>query len=462
MARQDVPKENRPNVAIIYSDGSKASNESKYLAQYLCGQLASTGYTNMHMISLSPDGMPQQLGNERISYHGVNSSSKRIEIPVSDVTYGHFDVLATCHVIIVCVNSEDTKSCRTKLATVLDQKRQQKDMNITIFSLQRGVKNGDAIKSSFTQRKDIAVVGGMVGFACVPNPKTKSIMPTVNGPCITLERIDKEIENIVIGPCNLIESMLDVEVYYRKVLSSYTWGVLVWENIHCVNMLTGGSIYSTLENKEARLIIASMISESVLSLKRAARGGKWKPDFLVYSQYLSASTLEKILCLPTSLCMTLLWCFGVLPHKDIQSPMLIDYLEGRVTCNKTQLGEIVDTGKRYSTPTPVCCAVNQLINEMDTKIGEPKSLLDIENKKYIIQVLKLTLEYIDKEKDEIKNVSYKNYYLGKESQAKLSKTLSRYGIILLMIIIFYVLFVHEHEHEEELEALPGHLDQEIM
>ena len=31
-----------------------------------------------------------------------------------------------------------------------------------------------------------------------------------------------------------------------------------------------------------------------------------------------------------------------------------------------------------------------------------------------------------------------------------------------MIIIFYVLFVHEHEHEEELEALPGHLDQEIM
>lgn len=142
MSKKLVPRENRPNVSLIYSESTAGSKESKHLAYYLCGQLASTGYANMHMVGLTSDGMPAanlpSSSSERITYMSRGNSTKKIEVPASDVTFSHFDILAQSHVIIVTVNSEDTKLCRNKMQQILDEKRQNKGTKITIFSLQRG------------------------------------------------------------------------------------------------------------------------------------------------------------------------------------------------------------------------------------------------------------------------------------------------------------------------------------
>jgi len=127
-----IPKENRPKIAVIYSDSDRLSNESKNLGLYFCGQLANTGYTNMYMVGITPDGNPGGVdiataNKKRLTYcprySGSNGGKKFTEVPSADVTYSHWDILSECHVIIVTVNSEDTKMCRNKLVDLLDANR---------------------------------------------------------------------------------------------------------------------------------------------------------------------------------------------------------------------------------------------------------------------------------------------------------------------------------------------------
>ena len=459
---------------MIYSESTAGSKESKHLAYYLCGQLASTGYANVHMVGLTSDGMPGQLpssSTERITYMPRGNSTKKIEVPASDVTFSHFDVLAQSHVIIVTVNSEDTKLCRTKMQQILDEKRQNKDTKITIFSLQRGVKNSQAIKAEFDGRKDIAVIEGAVGFAVVPHPKNRAFVPTVRDPSILFERLDKEAERIAEGPCNLLECM-DVEVYYRKTLTPYTWGVLVWENLHSVNMLTGGSMLSTLRNPRARLILASMVREAAQTLRHAARGGDWKPDFLLLSEMLSPRLFELLLCLPTQLFLLLLALFGLTPQAEgLMSPMLIDHLEGRKSCNETQLGEIVTTADRYNCIIPVSTAVYKVISDLDAGKGRRSAAaagakgtkgddkLDMVESE-VVASLQLLAKASPADDVLAKNAS--SFRFGMQSKAKLLSHVKRFCIFASMLVCLYILFVHEHEHEEELEALVGHLDQETL
>ena len=467
MSKKLVPRENRPNVSLIYSESTAGSKESKHLAYYLCGQLASTGYANMHMVGLTSDGMPAanlpSSSSERITYMSRGNSTKKIEVPASDVTFSHFDILAQSHVIIVTVNSEDTKLCRNKMQQILDEKRQNKGTKITIFSLQRGVKNSQAIKAEFDGRKDIAVIEGAIGFAVVPHPKSRAFIPTVKDPSILFERLDKDAERIAEGPCNLLECM-DIEVYYRKVLTPFTWGVLVWENLHSINMLTGGSMLGTLRNPRARLILASMVRESTQVLQHAARGGNWKPEFLLLSEMLTPRFFELMLCLPTWLFVLLLRLMGLAPQVEgLMSPMLIDHLEGRKSCNETQLGELVSTADRYSCITPVCSAVYKTISDLDENKGVTGSIgenkLDAVESE-VLASLQLLAKASPNDAILAKNAQY--FHFGMQSQAKLRSHLKRFAIYAAMIVLLYFLFVHEHEHEEALEAIPGHLDQEIL
>jgi hypothetical protein len=56
------------------------------------------------------------------------------------------DKLPECHVIIVCVHSDDSEELGKHLVQVLHQNTQ-----IPIFSLQKGVKNGTKIKDMYVQ-----------------------------------------------------------------------------------------------------------------------------------------------------------------------------------------------------------------------------------------------------------------------------------------------------------------------
>lgn len=63
---------------------------------------------------------------------------------VSDVTFAHFHALLDCHLIVMTVNSNDTKSCCAKLAEVVTNPKQ-----MPIFSLQRGVRNSTIVKEEY-------------------------------------------------------------------------------------------------------------------------------------------------------------------------------------------------------------------------------------------------------------------------------------------------------------------------
>jgi len=44
--------------------------------------------------------------------------------------------------------------------------------------------------------------------------------------------------------------------------AAQSWGVLVYENLHALNILTKGSLLDTLSDRECRLVLALMVRES--------------------------------------------------------------------------------------------------------------------------------------------------------------------------------------------------------
>jgi hypothetical protein len=164
-----------------------------------------------------------------------------------------------------------------------------------VFSMQRGVRNGGILKdglrgvgastkkpaagiasSSGSNSGEVAVVEGLVGFACVPVPFPANVSVSLDGspqsqnsylacthtsPKIMLERLSKEIARVADGPVNLLET-LDFEILYRKTLTPYAWGTLMYENMFALNIITGGDLRDTIRCRKHRLVLAFMIRES--------------------------------------------------------------------------------------------------------------------------------------------------------------------------------------------------------
>jgi len=151
--------------------------------------------------------------------------------------------------------------------------------------------------------------------------------------------------------------------------------------------------------------------------------------------------------------------------------MLVDSLEGRSTVNATQLGELVAAGKRYDVQMPVCNEVFKVIEAIDARTGPRKTkaeYLDL----VATNVATSATAYMRAEEAKngpitaaSKEQALQNSFaveIGKKSQRELRSRFFRYGIYCALLLILYILFVHEHEHEEALEHEPHHLDQEIM
>ena len=54
--------------------------------------------------------------------------------------------------------------------------------------------------------------------------------------------------------------------------TAQSWGVLLYENVHVLNVLTKGTLGDTLANREWRLVLALMVRESYKVRKRAVCG----------------------------------------------------------------------------------------------------------------------------------------------------------------------------------------------
>jgi len=143
-SRQFIERNRRPIFGVVYSDNDYFSMESKNLACYIGAQLGMTGYANVIMIGMSPDGGPGSApltNNKRLSF-SPSGGKKALELPASDIQYSDLSAIETCHILIVCVNSEDSNTCHAKLSEILDPKRPiyHEIGPVTIFNMHLGGK----------------------------------------------------------------------------------------------------------------------------------------------------------------------------------------------------------------------------------------------------------------------------------------------------------------------------------
>lgn len=470
---QKIAEENRPQVSIIYSDSTRGSQESHNLAHYFAGQIAAMQCAKVHLVGITSDGIPSQSlqghNKSTLSYLSHCGSTRATEISASDITYSHFDILGTTHVIILTVNSEDTDMCVEKMKSELDPKRQFKS-SCVIFSLQRGVKNSQNVKEYFAGRKDLAVVEGSIGFGVVRHPKTNAYVPLSYQPALVFERLSREIEKTAVGPCNLIEHM-EIEVHYRKELTPFQYGVVLWDNISAVNLLMGNSLEDTMRDYDCRLILAQMMRECRGALLVAAKHGKWKPDFSLISSYMSPWYFEMLCVMPNALFNPIASLLGIIPSKGLLGTLLADNLEGRQSMAKNMLGELTKTGDRHKVEMPVSFKVMECIQEMEGSLATLNTQRSKKSKQEyltIIQSIKIanpsqksTKKKEEEGKEEEERV-VTQLKIGDASQRELQGWLKRGFLWFLLVVVLYISFVYEHEHEEELEFLPGHHDQELM
>lgn len=347
-------------VAIIYSENVHYSSESKNMAHYLCGLLSSTGYAQIFMLPYSSEGPISDLitSSRKILYYPPHSK-KPSEVPASDVVFTHWSVLPDCHMVIVTVNPSDVGPCGNKLSETL----QNHKTRIPVFSIQRGVKYGTTLSDEI-ESKGMTVIEAVVGFAVVIDPKYSAFIATAQAPSIVYARLSKEEVAIADQPLRLLEAM-PLQVYFRKFLTPQAWGLMVYEHLHVLNILTRGTLQETLANREWRLLYALLIRESNEVLCCAARGGVWKPDLLLMTSWLSPKLLELLVIMPDPLFSLLFWALGLLPAQGVISPGQLDLAEGRRTMACVNLQELVDVGKRNGQPCPLSELVLRCLQQVE-------------------------------------------------------------------------------------------------
>lgn len=127
--------------------------------------------------------------------------------------------------------------------------------------------------------------------------------------------------------------------------TAHIWGMFIYEHLYTLNILTKGTVRDTLFNRKYRLWYALMIRETTTALTAAARGGGWKPEFLLLSEMMSVKMFEMLLLTPNFIFIPIAWLFGVLPAANIISPGQFDLIEGRKTVTSTTLGELVSVSE---------------------------------------------------------------------------------------------------------------------
>lgn len=227
------------------------------------------------------------------------------------------------------------------------------------------------------------MIEAVIGFGVITSvvDRREVLVPTVNCPfhsanalSIGIQRIAKEDIDIADKPLRLLEVLPGIMFFYRKTLTPLSWGVLLYELQYAVNTITGGSLADTLSNRHARLLFASLLRESRLALRTAARNGAWRPDFslsctssatiwLTSSGHVDACwLLEMLLSAPDWLFNTTrlgLWYFNVPAGSSMDgstgganlviSPGQCDLLAARLTCNSHTLKEIIEAGERVNS-----------------------------------------------------------------------------------------------------------------
>ena len=177
------------------------------------------------------------------------------------------------------VNSEDTASAAKKLCELFICKKEDKKDKIPVFSIQRGVRNGQALKENVDdQLNRIMILECSLNFTVIPD--SAGILSASNlTPRLLIERLSKEAEKFCMGPINLLESCDVFDFYYDKNITQSTWGVLLFDNLSALNAVTSGTLKWTLGDRTNRRVLSTMMRESRMALLRGAGGQGWAPTF---------------------------------------------------------------------------------------------------------------------------------------------------------------------------------------
>ena len=133
-----------------------------------------------------------------------------------------------------------------------------------------------------------------------------------------------------------------IETFNNQNSIAFSWGVLIYENLYALNILTKGSLRDTLANSKYRMLLALMIRENCNTLKAAAKGGAWEPNILLISSMLSPKLFEMLLLLPTPLFNLIYFLLGLFPPAYVMSPGQQDLIEGRKTMTFAHINELVE------------------------------------------------------------------------------------------------------------------------
>ena len=207
------------------------------------------------------------------------------------VAFCHWNELTNCDVLIVTINTPDSESCTAKMVHVLQLfsqpgsqsqgsgNRQQRPRAPVVFTLQRGVRTGGIVKDGLkavvygssstgpgpgaaSGSGAVPVVEGLVGFAVArvlahsaPAPPLFFFASTTPSPKIALERLSKEVADKANGPVNLLEAM-GMEVLYRKTLTPFAWGTLLFDHLYVPHPLSCPLIHHTLQHIRSLFLLS--------------------------------------------------------------------------------------------------------------------------------------------------------------------------------------------------------------
>jgi hypothetical protein len=90
---------------------------------------------------------------------------------------------------------------------------------------------------------------------------TNTLTPLMSNLTITMERLNKTSSKLINAASMLLEST-KIKVMYRKGLTSYSWGVVMYEHILLLSILSGETVYDTARDIHTRRIIAYMLFET--------------------------------------------------------------------------------------------------------------------------------------------------------------------------------------------------------
>ncbi len=86
------------------------------------------------------------------------------------------------------------------------------------------------------------------------------LISVFSGQSLVVERLSKEKAEYGSRYINLLATT-NIPIFFRKVITPYTWGGMINDVVHCSNAITGGSLDAHLRNRRNRLVYAQMLSE---------------------------------------------------------------------------------------------------------------------------------------------------------------------------------------------------------